>query len=137
MAALLKESEVKNDLGTLFAGSIDIKEIKDFLLKRPLGFLVLITNDVPEGEYKIFCMNSLRLHYCQTEGRFYEVVDGDSLAHSLDSIKYYDFIPHDNWAEVDTLKKHVCSHLTDVLVDSGRVKFTRKTRYFYGVSMRG
>lgn len=132
--AVLEKCNLGIDPDTFISEAIDIEEIKDFLLRRPLGILVLVTSE--RAEYKIFCMNALRLHYCQITESLYEIVGNDSWQHSLASIKYYDFIPHERWKELDTLKSQICSHLTSVLLEGGKVNFVRKTKYFYAVSMK-
>lgn len=116
------------------ASPVDVEEIKYFLRERPLGILVLVTNEY-KNNYKVFCMNSLRLHYCPIGENLYEVVDANSWPHSLGDVKYYNFIPHDCWAGLDCLKSQLCSHLTSLLLDSGKVVYARSTRYFYQVSI--
>lgn len=131
---VLEKCSVEIDPDMFISEAVDVEEVKDFLLRRPLGVLVLV---ISEGnEYKIFCMNALRLHYCQISESLFEIVDNDSWPHYLASIKYYNFIPHERWKELDTLKGQICSHLTSVLLEGGKVNFVRKTKYFYAISMK-
>lgn len=131
---VLEKCAMVIDLEDFTAVSVDLEEVKDLLRKRPQGILVLITNEY-KNNYKIFCMNTLRLHFCQITENLYEVVNSNSWSHSLDSIAYYNFIPHDCWAELDALKNKICAHLTGQLLDAGKVVYSRGTKYFYEVSI--
>ena len=53
-------------------GYEEVGEIKDFVRNRVPGVLVAITCEKP-SLYKIFCFNSLRLHWCVYTDCLYEV----------------------------------------------------------------
>jgi hypothetical protein len=115
------------------ASSVDVEEVKDFLRKHPLGIFVLITNDY-KNNYKIFCMNSLRLHYCTIEESLYEVVNTKAWPHYLGNVKYYSFVPLDCWESLDILKYELSSHLASLLIDSGKFAHINSNYYFHQIA---
>jgi hypothetical protein len=115
------------------ASSVDVEEIKDFLRKNPLGIFVLITNEY-KNNYKVFCMNSLRLHYCPIEENLYEVVNTKVWPHYLGNVKFYSFVPHSCWEDLDILKHELCSHLVSLLIDSGKFAYINSSYYFHQVA---
>lgn len=105
-------------------------EIEDIVRSRLSGFLVVITCEKP-SVYKVFCFNSWRLHCCPMSDSLYEIDGNSAWSHSLDTICYYMFIPHDSWAELDALKRDVCSHLTSKLLENENAEHTRFAFYFH------
>lgn len=126
-------SEVIN-LAKSIQTPVEREEILDIARKNPLGVLVLITSESP-NQFKIICMNSVRLHYCAIDDSLHEVEGANSWPHYLDDIKYFNFAPNESWKELDTLKKLACSHLASILLEDKMVVLTRSTNYFYQVSM--
>lgn len=119
----------------LTIAEVNVEEIKDFLLHRPLGILVLITCEY-KNKYKFFCLSSFHLHYCSFSESLYEVVSHmKAWPHPLHCVRCYNFIPYDRAAELDELSGQIRSHLTSLLLESGVVVYSRGMKSFYEVSI--
>lgn len=117
----------------IVTSGVEIDGLKNFILGRQQGISVFV-EEYFKGKYKVFCVNSSRLHYCPLGEEFYELYPrARAWPHKLTDIRYYNFIPLEEG--VDSVKKEVCAHLVGGLLGCDGVIFRRGTRYFYEVSI--
>ncbi|HBO6052709.1 hypothetical protein N0036_08495 [Pseudomonas aeruginosa] len=134
-------SEVLSKIGFQFSVNcfnkpgLEKAVLKDIARHNPQGILVLVTNE-REGVYRVRCLNALYLHYCVSTDSIAEVLLNERTAwpYLLDDVAFFEFIPIENFGDVDLLKYKICTHLTALLVEEGAVKSDRRARYFHEVS---
>ncbi|MCJ8170783.1 hypothetical protein [Atopomonas sediminilitoris] len=124
----------------VFSENINHTELLEIVQNQPHGVLMFVYKH-SKSEYKIYCANALRLHYCKIKDCLAEIYvqdykDGSSAqawAQHLTHIKYYKFLPCDLSVDIERIKDQVCSHITKTLLDSMSIdsETCRSTTYFY------